>query len=73
MGMSSGAQTLGAASYNLACGYARLGRIADALSAIERAVEQRFGQRRTYETDPDLAPLRDEERFLIALDRLAPG
>src|SRR5262245_16207612 len=58
MGVPPGPQTLGLANYNLACGYARLGRVDDALGAVGRAVEQRFGTRRTYESDADLAPLR---------------
>ena len=70
VGIPPGPQTLGLANYNLACGYARLGRVADALGAVERAVEQRFGARRSYETDADLEPLRGEERFQVALDRL---
>lgn len=70
LGIPPGANTLGLAHYNLACGYARLGRSADALASIERAVEQGFGERRTYEGDTDLAPLRGEERFQVALDRL---
>ena len=70
LGVPPGANTLGLAHYNLACGYARVGRVADALAAIERAVEQRFGTRRAYESDADFAPLREEERFLVALDRL---
>ena len=42
----------------------------DALAAIERAVEQRFGSRAAYERDADFAKLREQERFLMALDRL---
>jgi Flp pilus assembly protein TadD len=70
IGIPPGAQTLGLANYNLACGYARLGRLEDALAAVERAVEQHFGPRRSYEADEDLKPLRGEERFQIAMDRL---
>jgi tetratricopeptide (TPR) repeat protein len=70
MGVPPGASTLGLASYNLACGYARLGRVEEALTCIERAVEQRFGSRAGYEGDADFARLREEERFLIAMDRL---
>lgn len=73
LGVPPGPQTLGLANFNLACGYARLGRVEDALGAIERAVEQRFGARRAYETDEDLKPLRAEERFFVALDRLGPA
>jgi tetratricopeptide (TPR) repeat protein len=70
LGMPPGAATAGVANYNLACGYARLGRIEDALAALERAVEQRFGTRREYESDPDLDPLHDHARFRAALERL---
>lgn len=70
LGIPPGAQTLGVAHFNLACGYARLDRKADALAAIERAVEQRFGDRHAYETDADLESLRQEPRFQAALDRL---
>jgi len=70
LGVPPGPQTLGLANFNLACGYARLGRVADALTAVERAVEQRFGTRRAYEGDADLKPLREEERFQLALERL---
>ena len=70
LGVPPGANTLGLAYFNLACGYARLGRIQDALASVERAVEQRFGRRSAYEADEDLKPLRAEERFLVALDRL---
>ncbi|MCE9593965.1 MAG: hypothetical protein K8S98_07225, partial [Planctomycetes bacterium] len=70
LGMPPGPTTLGVVNYNLACGYARLGRIEDALGALERAVEQRFGTRHEYETDPDLDPLRDQARYRAALERL---
>jgi tetratricopeptide (TPR) repeat protein len=70
LGVPPGPNTLGIAHYNLACGYARLGRIEDALASIERAVEQRFGSRRAYESDQDLRPLLEQDRFLIAMDEL---
>ena len=70
LGIPPGPNTLGLASYNLACGYARLGRKADALSSIERAVGEHFGTKREYESDADFATLREEERFLAALERL---
>ena len=69
LGVPPGPQTLGLANFNLACGYARLGRIDDALAAVERAVEQHFGTRRAYEGDADLKPLREEERFQALLER----
>ena len=70
LGIPPGPQTLGLANYNLACGYARVGRTEQALAAIERAVEQHFGNWRTYESDEDLEALREEDRFLVAMDRL---
>ncbi len=70
IGIPPGPNTLGLAHYNLACGYARLGRSSEALASIERAVEQGFGTRRDYESDQDFVPLRAEERFLVALERL---
>jgi tetratricopeptide (TPR) repeat protein len=71
LGIPEGPNTLGLANYNLACGYARLGKSEQALTCIERAVAQRFGTRAAYERDADFAPLREEERFLVALDQLA--
>lgn len=72
LGIPPGPTTQGAANYNLACGYARLGRKEEALTCVERAVAARFGNRSAYEADSDFATLRNEERFLIALDALGP-
>ena len=71
LGVPPGANTLGLANFNLACGYTRLGRKGEALTALERAVEAGFTRRQTFESDSDLAPLREEERFLQLMDRLA--
>ncbi len=71
LGIPPGAQSLGNASYNLACGYARLDRKADALAAIEKAVDQAFGDRHTYETDTDLESIRKEPRFQAAIAKLS--
>jgi tetratricopeptide (TPR) repeat protein len=51
------------AYYNLACGYVRIGRKDDALVALGKAVEQGLTDRRTFEQDDDLAPLRGDARF----------
>jgi Flp pilus assembly protein TadD/dienelactone hydrolase len=62
------------AYYNLACGYVRIGRTDDALEALGKAVEQGMTDRRTFEQDDDLAPLRGDARFQQLLSRLAsPG
>jgi tetratricopeptide (TPR) repeat protein len=71
LGLPQDSVVLGNAHYNLACGYARLGRVPEALASVERAVEAGFGTRQTYTGDPDLAPLKEEERFDSALERLA--
>ncbi len=73
LGLLPGPNTAGVAHYNLACGYARLGRVPDALGALERAVAEGFGTVSGIEGDQDLAPLRAEERYLMLLDRLATG
>lgn len=65
-----GPKTRGLASFNLACGYVRPGRKDKALSAMADAVTEGFGKRNAYETDADLATLRDDPRFGEILTRL---
>jgi tetratricopeptide (TPR) repeat protein len=73
MGIPPGANTLGLANFNLACGYTRLGRKDDALTALEHAVEAGFTRRQAFESDADLRSLHEEERFLMLMDRLGGG
>lgn len=49
--------------YNLACTYARWGRIDPALEHLKRAVEHGFDDATHMEKDPDLDPLRQDPRF----------
>ncbi|HMV48405.1 MAG TPA: hypothetical protein PKD31_11675 [Blastocatellia bacterium] len=70
VGIPPGANTRGVAYYNLGCGYAKLGQKDKAFDALTNAVAEGFAQRRTYETDEDLAPLRAESRFQELLNRL---
>ena len=63
LGIPPGAGTRGVAYFNLACGYVRLGRKDEALSAMAHAVAEGFGNRKAYETDADLATLAGEPRF----------
>jgi dienelactone hydrolase len=58
------------ASYNIACGWARLGRKAEALAALERAVAAGFAGRELMLADDDLHSLRDEPAFRALLERL---
>ncbi len=49
--------------YNLACAYALSGAADKALDAVERAIGAGFRKRAQYESDPDLASLRELPRF----------
>lgn len=69
-GIPPGANTRGVAHFNMACAYARLGQKDKALGALASAVAEGFNERRLYETDEDLAPLRADARFQEILARL---
>jgi serine/threonine protein kinase/Tfp pilus assembly protein PilF len=56
--------------YNVACTYSSLGRIDQAISCLERAVEKGFGHREWIDNDPDLAPLRDNPRYQAIVDAI---
>jgi tetratricopeptide (TPR) repeat protein len=68
------AVALGAASpaetYNVACGYALLGRKEKALDWLERALRAGTFERRMVESDDDLASLHGEPRFDALLEKL---
>ena len=49
--------------YNVACTYSQLGRLDDALVALERAVDKGFGDKTWLEHDSDLEPLRAMPRY----------
>jgi beta-lactamase regulating signal transducer with metallopeptidase domain/tetratricopeptide (TPR) repeat protein len=52
-----------AASYNIACGHARLGHSDEALAWLQRAVDEGFAIGDYLEDDDDLASLRSDSRF----------
>ncbi len=56
--------------YNVACNYAQLGRVEEALSALEQAVDRGYGDRPWMEHDSDLEPLRDKPRYKALLERM---
>jgi len=68
------AVALGATSpgetYDVACGYALLGRKEKALDWLERALRAGSFERRMVETDDDLASLHGEPRFDALLEKL---
>lgn len=71
VGIPPGPNTRGVAAYNLACGYAKLGRKDDALRSLETAVNEGGG--RDMATDEDLASLRGEPRFQALVKRVEPA
>jgi tetratricopeptide (TPR) repeat protein len=56
--------------YNVACVYALGGKQDDALSALEKAVQNGFGHREWLENDTDLDSLRETPRFRTLLQRM---
>lgn len=51
-------------TYNIACGYALLGKSDEALAWLKRALEARFAEQETLEQDTDLDSLRKDPRFV---------
>jgi serine/threonine protein kinase/tetratricopeptide (TPR) repeat protein len=56
--------------YNVACNFALLGRKAEALDCLEKAVQNGFGHREWIENDSDLDSIRSDPRFDALKKRL---
>ena len=56
--------------YNVACVYSLAGMVDDAISCLEKAVQNGFGHREWIENDSDLDALRQDGRFLALLKRV---
>jgi adenylate cyclase len=56
--------------YNVACMYAQLGELEDAIELLGRAIDHGYGNRGWLEHDADLKPLRGHARFQELLDRM---
>jgi pentatricopeptide repeat protein len=69
-GIPPGANSRGLAFYNMACAYARLKQFDKAFEMLNKAVDEGFSNRATFESDTDLAPLRTDARFQKLLERL---
>ena len=69
-GIPPGANTRGLAYYNMACAYVRLKQTDKAFEMLNKAIDEGFVARATFETDVDLAPLRSDARFQTLLKRL---
>jgi hypothetical protein len=59
--------------YNLACAQALSGDADRALDSVERAIGAGMKRREQYESDPDLASLRELPRFKALMESLGPG
>lgn len=56
--------------YNVACNYAQLGRVDDALGALEQAVDRGYGDKAWMQHDSDLDPLRETSRYQAVLQAM---
>jgi serine/threonine protein kinase/Flp pilus assembly protein TadD len=56
--------------YNVACVYSLAGMVDDAITCLEKAVQNGFGHREWIENDSDLDALRQDGRFLALLKRV---
>lgn len=69
-GVPPGANTRGLAYFNMACAYVRLKQTDKAFEALNKAIDEGFNRRETFETDADLAPIRSDARFQKLSERL---
>jgi dienelactone hydrolase len=70
MGIPPGATTRGLAYYNMAIGYFRVKQNDRGFEILNKAVDEGFNNRATYEGDTDFAPIRSDARFQQLLTRL---
>ena len=56
--------------YNVACIYSLASMKDDALTCLDKAIQNGFGHREWVENDSDLDPIRDDPRFQVLLKRL---
>ena len=70
MGIPPGANTRGVAYYNMACAYARLKNTDKAIEMLNKAIDEGYVTRDSFEKDADLASIRSDARFSTLLTRL---
>ena len=70
IGIIPGANTRGLAFYNLAIGYFRTQQIDKGFETLNKAVDEGFSNRQTYETDTDFDSIRADARFQKLLERM---
>src|SRR5262249_21127758 len=59
--------------YNIACSYAVLGQVDEAIDCLEKAVRLGYTHKEWLEQDTDLIALRGHPRFQALLKRLGPS
>jgi tetratricopeptide (TPR) repeat protein len=69
-GIPPGANTRGLAYYNLAIGYFRVKQNDKGFEMLNKAVDEGFNRRSTYEGDTDFAAIRTDARFQKLLERM---
>jgi tetratricopeptide (TPR) repeat protein len=70
IGITPGANTRGLAYYNLSIGYFRTKQLDKGFEILNKAVDEGFTNRQTYETDTDFDSIRADARFQKLLERL---
>ncbi len=58
------------AYYNMACSFAKLGKIDDAIQALRKGVDEGYKDWKWMLMDGDLAPLRDKEEFKKIIEEM---
>lgn len=61
----------GTGYYNIACAYSLAKQADKAFEWLNKAIDEGFANRRTFETDSDLDPLRSDSRYQAVLARLS--
>ena len=65
-----GANTRGSAYFNMACAYIRLKQNDKAFEFLNKAIDEGFSKRESFENDKDLTLIRADARFQRLLERL---
>jgi tetratricopeptide (TPR) repeat protein len=56
--------------YNVACTYSQLGKLDEAISVLERAVDKGYHNKDWMEHDPDLEPIKSSPRYQALLQAM---
>ena len=70
LGIFPGANSRGLVFYNLSIGYFRTKQLDKGFEILNKAVDEGFTNRQTYETDTDFDSIRSDARFQKLLERM---